>query len=248
MANNELSGPVVLSEIISYLKSIPHRKYTYRFVLLPETIGSIAYLSANLDTLQANMIAGFNLSCCGDTNSYTHIQSKTATTLADSALTAALFHKNNVKVRSFAHRGSDERQYNSVGVDLPVCGFSRTKYGEYPEYHTSLDNLDYISPEGLDGSYIVLKSIIDAFECSLYPKTQVLCEPQLGKRGLYPTLSFCKSSLLTERQIDDVTVRMDVLAYADGTNSIFDLVRYSESSLPQVIDEVRLLTSHGLLS
>ena len=139
------------------------------------------------------MICGFNLSCVGDDKAYSHIESRSGNTLADISLEEALKGKKNVKRYSFLRRGSDERQYCSPGVDLPVCGFSRSKYGEFPEYHTSKDNLNFISKNGLKNSFEVMRSIIDTFEKNYYwnsfPKSNILCEPNLGKRNLYPTVS-----------------------------------------------------------
>ena len=165
LANNELSGLVISTALIQYVKEkYPNSKYTYRFVFVPETIGSITYLSKHLDELQENVICGFNLSCVGDERAYSHIHSRMGDNLADNALQAALIGLDNVVTYSFLERGSDERQYCSPGVDLPICGFSRTKYGKYPEYHTSADNFDVVTEEGLNGSIEVMSSIIDAFE------------------------------------------------------------------------------------
>lgn len=246
MANNELSGPVLLSEIMKHVKQITNRKYTYRFVLLPETIGSIAYLSKRHEVLKNNVIAGFNLSCVGDERRYTHLLSRHGNCLADQALSAALWGKENVVTKSFAHRGSDERQYNSPGIDLPLCGFSRSKFGDYPEYHTSLDNFDVVTEAGLQQSFEVMKDIVDAFECG-FPKTNVLCEPQLGKRGLYPNLSNCVSFNTDERTVDDISIRMDCLAYSDGKTSIFTLPKLAGCSLRKIISEVQILCEHGLM-
>jgi aminopeptidase-like protein len=173
MANNELSGPVISTALIQYVKEkYPNPKYTYRFVFVPETIGSITYLSKHLEELQENIVCGFNLSCVGDERAYSHINSRMGDNLADNALQAALIGLDNVVTYSFLERGSDERQYCSPGVDLPICGFSRTKYGKYPEYHTSADNFDVVTEEGLNGSIDVMSSIIDAFEIGLFPKHQ----------------------------------------------------------------------------
>ena len=247
MANNELSGPVLISQIMKYVKSLPLRKYTYRFVLLPESIGSVAYLSTRLRELKANVISGFNLSCVGDERRYTHLLSRSGTSLADLALASALQSRNNVVTKSFAFRGSDERQYNSPGINLPVCGFSRSKYCDFPEYHTSLDDFKVVTSAGLDGSFQVMKDVIDAFETDLYPKTSVLCEPQLGKRGLYPNISKTTFINSDERIVDDLSIRMDVLAYSDGDTSIFNISDLAGCSLRRVIDEVNLLKRHELL-
>lgn len=242
MANNELSGPVVLSAIMKYVKEqLPSRKYTYRFALVAETIGSIAYLSRNLESMKANMIAGFNLSCVGDERQYSHIQSRFGDNLADHALESALMGLDNVETYSFLTRGSDERQYCAPGVDLPVCGFCRTKYGVYPEYHTSADNFDLVTQEGLQGSFNVLKSIIDSFEHGLFPKTAILCEPQLGKRNLYPTIS-------QKGGHNPVKTRMDFLAYADGKTSVFDIAKKINKPLTLVNEEIRILSAENLIS
>jgi aminopeptidase-like protein len=247
MANNELSGPVLLSAIMTHLKQMDNRKLTYRFVLLPETIGSIAYLSSRVDELKENVIAGFNLSCVGDERRYTHLLSRKGNCLADQALSAALLGRENVITKSFAHRGSDERQYNSPGIELPVCGFSRSKFGDYPEYHTSLDNFDVVTEIGLRQSFEVMKDLVDAFECGLFPLTKILCEPQLGKRGLYPTLSECVASITDERLVDDLSIRMDALAYSDGETNIFEMTKAAGCTLRKMISEVQKLSAHNLI-
>ena len=242
MANNELSGPVLASALIQYIKhKYKKPKYTYRFVFVPETIGSIAYLSQNLDKLQDKVICGFNLSCVGDERSYSHIESRMGDTLADKALQAALIGLKNVVTYSFLERGSDERLYCAPGVDLPLCGFCRTKYGEYPEYHTSADNFDIVTADGLNGSLNVMKTIIDAFEANLFPKINVKCEPQLGKRGLRPSVS-------QKGFYGDINTRSDFIAYADGKHSIFDISRKIKKNLRLVIEEAEILKKHNLLN
>jgi len=146
-----------------------------------------------------------------------------------------------VSTYSFLERGSDERQYCSPGVDLPVCGFSRTKYGEYPEYHTSADNFNVVTADGLNGALDVIKSIIDAFEVNLFPKTNILCEPQLGKRNLYPTVS-------QKNTYADISTRMDFLAYADGKHSVFDISNKIKKNIKLVTNEAIILEREGLIS
>ena len=189
MANNELSGPVLLNAIMRYIKSnYPKSKFTYRFVLLPETIGSIAYLSKFIKVMKSNVICGFNLTRVGDERAYSYVVSRKGNTLADDAIEAALFGLSNVKKYSYLDRESDERQYCAPGIDLPVCSFSRSG-SEYPEYHTHKDNFNVVTQKGLEGSFKVVKKIIDAIELELYPKTNMFGEPNLSKRGLYTTLS-----------------------------------------------------------
>ena len=243
MANNELSGPVLINQLIKYTKTLSQRNYNYRFVLLPETIGSIAYLSRKSSELIKKVICGFNLSCCGDNFKFTHIQSPFGNNVADIALRAALIGKENVHSKPFLERGSDERQYCSPTINLPLCGFSRSKYGEYKEYHTNLDNLSFISEEGLNGSFDVMKSIIDTFEFGIYPLSLTLGEPQLGKRNLYSNLSKC----IAGKERDEVGIRMDILAYCNGHTSVFEIALLTNVPLLIVLKELKLLLSHSLI-
>lgn len=248
MANNELSGPVLISELMKYVKHLKDREFTYRFVLLPETIGSIAYLSKRADHLKKNVICGYNLTCCGDNKRYTHIQSREANTVADQGLIAALRGKENVITKSFLERGSDERQYNSPGIDLPLCGFSRSKFGDYDEYHTSLDNLDFISDSGLQGSFNIMQSIIDAFEIGFIPKSNFICEPQLGKRNLYPSISQVQEKDMIKNNRTALNLRMDLIAYSDGKKNIFEITNIIGFKLKEVIHEMATLKKASILS
>lgn len=246
MANNELSGPVVLNALLLYLKKkYPVRKYSYRFVLLPETIGSIAYISKFRSELQRKVIAGYNITCVGDRRSYSLVHTPSSTTLADVSLESALFGKKNVKEYSFINRGSDERQYCSPLVKLPVCCFSRSKY--YPEYHTDKDNLDFISQKGLSESLEVFEDIIDSFELGLYPKTKIFCEPNLGKRGLYPLLSK-KSSTDRNLMSEELKIRWNFIAYADGSNSIFSIAKILKVKLKDLLQEYKRLKKENIIS
>lgn len=164
-------------------------KYNYRFVFIPETIGSIIYLSRNLTHLQKHVKAGFNLSCVGDDLAYSLIHTPNANTLADKVAAHVLKDKPNFKEYDFLDSGSDERQYCSPLINLPVCGICRSKYGEYESYHTSKDDLSFISQKGLEGSLNAMRDIIKTLEINAVYKNTIFCEPNLGKRGLYPTLS-----------------------------------------------------------
>jgi len=240
MANNELSGPVLLNAIMLYIKSTyPRPKFTYRFVLHPETIGSIAYLSKFLKILKSNIICGFNLTCVGDERAYSYVSSRNGDTIADQALRSALIGLTNVKKYSFLDRGSDERQYCSPGIDLPLCAFSRSK--NYPEYHTNKDNFDVVTQEGLMGSFKVMKDIIDALEIGIYPKTNTLAEPSLSKRGLYSTIS-------QKGKHDDARkLRMNLIAYSDGKTSIFKIAELLNVSLNKLCKEYNILKSKKVL-
>ncbi len=242
MANNELSGPVLLNEILTYVKQLKNRYYSYRFVLIPETIGSISYLSKRLNTLKENMLCGYNLTCVGDERSYTHLKSRNGNNLADLALSSALIKLDNVKEYSFLDRGSDERQYCAPGIDLPLCTFCRTKFGKYPEYHTSKDDFKVVTENGLKGSYKVILNIIKAFEIGLYPNVQVLGEPQLGKRQLYPNTSQLYKGMHPAK------VRMDVIAYCDSNHNIFEISHKINVNLEKVYEELLILNNKDLIT
>ena len=242
MANNELSGPCVQTELIKYVKSLPEHRYTYRFVFIPETIGSITYLSRNLDTLQQRVKAGFVLSCVGDNRTYSYVATKYADTLADRVLANVLkFHYPEYTCYSFMKRASDERQYGAAGVNLPVCAFCRSKYHEYPEYHTSADNMDLISPEGLEGAYDVMVKVVNALENNYFYLMQCKCEPQLGKRGLYPTISQ-KGTYNAVRAMQHFT------AYADGRNDLIGISNILNIPIDELIPIKDKLMEHQLLA
>ena len=244
MANNECSGPTLSGELVKYVMSLQQRRYTYRFVYVPETIGSITYLSQgeHLFKLQKSMVAGFNLSCVGDNRDYSIVESRHADTLADRVLKNVLhYHTDNkYSTYSFLKRGSDERQYNAPGVDLPVVGFCRSKFGEYPEYHTSADDLSLVSPEGLQGAYDVMKQVIDALELNNKYKMKVLCEPQLGKRGLYPTIS-------QKGSYDEIEAMTNFIAYADGKNDLLDISNTINVSVRELMKIIGKLQSAELI-
>lgn len=218
MANNELSGPVVTMQLVKWLKEQDKLRYTYRIVFVPETIGSITYISKNFNHLKKHVLGGFVVTCVGDDNNYSILTSKWGNSLFDKiGMNVLKNHTDNkFKVYSFLDRGSDERQYSSVGVDIPVINLMRSKYGEYKEYHTSLDNLDFISPEGLFGGFEIHRKSIYLLENNYKYKVILPCEPQLGKRGLYPNISTTD----TQKQI---ATMMNIIAYLDGEKDIIDV-------------------------
>ena len=214
MANNELSGPIVSMSLIDYFRKKNLSK-TLRFIFIPETIGSISYLSRNLKYLKKNVIGGYNLSCIGDERQHSCMFSKYANSPSDEAVIEAykLLKIKNYKVYPFLKRGSDERQYNSPGVDLKISSIFRTKYHEYPEYHTSLDNFDLVTVKGCHGGFKVAKKSIEVMLERIYPEFKILCEPQMSKRNLYPTLS-------VKGKNKHVKNYMNFLQFSDGTNSL----------------------------
>ena len=242
MANNELSGPLVGVFLMAWLASMPRRRYSYRLILVPETLGAIVYLSRHLAHLQAQTLAGFNLSCLGDERGYSYLPSRRGGTLADRAALHALAHIDPGFHRfSFLDRGSNERQLCAPGVDLPIASIMRTKYGCYPEYHTSLDDLSLVTPAGLAGGFMAVRRAIECIELDGRYRVTVLCEPQMGKRGLYPDLSTRWSGWA-------VRDMMNLLAYSDGEMTLFEIAETIHIPFWQARQLADMLLEAGLLS
>lgn len=241
MANNECSGPAVSVFLQRYIKSLTKRKYSYRFIYIPETIGSITYLSKHYPKMKEKTVAGLNLSCVGDNFTYSFVQTRYGKTITDKLLHNLLkFFYPEYQSYSFLERGSDERQFCAPGIDLPVCTVCRTKYGTFKEYHTSADDLNYISPEGLGGTLELLKLFVQAMEYNGFYKIKCLCEPQLGKRGLYPTIS-------QKGSYNAVKAMTDFIAYSDGTNDLIDISNIISVPIDKLIPVIENLTACDLL-
>jgi aminopeptidase-like protein len=241
MANNELSGPAVTTFLAKWILSKP-RRFTYRIIFIPETIGSITYLRKNIKVMKRNTIAGFNVTCVGDNRAYSYLPTRAGDTYTDRvALNVLLFKQPDFITYSFLDRGSDERQYTAPGIDLPVCSVMRSKYGTYPEYHTSLDNLNVVNPEGLSGAYEILRECLTLIEENRTYKINCLGEPQLGKRGLYPTIS-------TKSSGNEVTNIMNFIAYADGENDLLDISNETKTPVWELYLIIGKLMKAGLLT
>ena len=187
------------------------------------------------------MLCGFNLSCVGDERNYSHVSSRLGNNLADQALNSALVELTNFKRYSFLERGSDERQYCAPGIDLPLCTFCKSKFGEYEEYHSSKDDFNLVTKYGLAQSYKVMKTIIKSLELGIYPRVKVLCEPQLGKRNLYPNTSKLYSGK------HPAQLRMDIITQCDGTNNIFNIANNLNINLSKIYDELSILYLNNLI-
>lgn len=243
MANNELSGPVVTTAIAKWLTEQPSLRYSYRIVFIPETIGSIAYLSKNLQVMKSRVHAGYNVSCIGDDRCYSFLPSRAGDTPADHVGKHVLRHIDpDYKRYTWLDRGSDERQYCAPGVDLPIATIMRSKYGEYPEYHTSADQLGSVVTEtGLAGGFGALLAALNVFEKDFVPVVTTLGEPQLGKRGLYPDISQKGSG-------NAVRDMMNMISYCDGTRSLFEIAEVINVSFDRLLELATPLLHEGLLS
>ena len=215
MANNEVSGPVVTLALSKYIKKMKNRNFSYRIIFIPETIGALAYLSKNHKEMKNNIKAGFILTCVGDNKKFSFMPSRLGVTLADKIANHIIkyFYPSTIKY-SFLERGSDERQYCSPLIDLPIVSLMRSKYGTYKEYHTSDDNLTFISNKGLMGGYQINKKCIEALEINKRYIATLIGEPKMDKRGLRNSIGAPKKLPSNFKSI------MDFLIYADGSELI----------------------------
>ena len=217
MANNELSGPVMTTSLVQWLQAQKQLRYSYRVVFVPETIGSITYISQHLDLLKERVFTGFNVNCVGDEGKFSYLPSRAGDGLTDKVIQHVLKHLQADYDRyTFLDRGSDERQYCSPGVDLKVASLMKSKFGEYPEYHSSDDDLEFVTPKGLQASYEAYIYCLQLVENNARYQAVNMCEPQMGKRGLYPTLGSPIKPV-------DVKRMMHILAYCDGEHDVIDI-------------------------
>ena len=180
LANNELSGPLVLTALSKILKP---SKYTIKLLLIPETIGAIAYIKKNLNFLRQNLVAGINISCVGDKGKFSLISSLSENTYADK-ISLRILKKRNFKKYSFLDRGSNERQFGCQNLNLPFVTICRSRFGDYKQYHTSADNLKILSEKNLRESTILIRDIIYEIQKNRIFLKSTTCEPFLTKYNL----------------------------------------------------------------
>lgn len=243
MANNELSGPLVTAFIFNELKKSGRKKYTYRFLFLPETIGAVYYLSVNGEELKKKLIAGYVVTCAGDRGNFTYKRSRNGNSAADRAAEIMLKQKEKEYIiEDFFPTGSDERQYCSPGYDLPVGSLMRTRYGKYNEYHTSADNKEFISFERMEDTVRMYLDIINVIEKNAYYKNlKPYCEPQLGKYGLYPEIGSDKDTAET------VSSLMWALNLSDGMNDLITISEKSGTEFEKIAEACEILEKKGIL-
>jgi aminopeptidase-like protein len=242
LCNDNLSGVAVASFLAQALASQP-RRYSYRFLFIPGTIGSITWLSRNEHVAQ-RIKHGLVLACIGDQGGFSYKKSRRGNAEIDRAVLHLLKHSGEVyKIRDFSPYGYDERQYCSPAFNLPVGCLNRTPHGEFPEYHTSADNLHFVSADALAGTFRRCLEIFDLLEHNRhYRNLNPKCEPQLGRRGLYRELGG-----QAEAEIRELAM-LWVLNLSDGENSLLDIAERPGLRFETIRQAAANLERHGLLT
>lgn len=242
MANNELSGPVLAVALAQWVAARPDRRYTYRFVFVPEMIGSAAVLEDQHEHLRGHVRAAFNLTCVGDERTWSFLPSRLGDTYADQVASHVLRHAvGSYDTYSWRDRGSDESMYCAPGIDIPMVSIMRSKYGTYPEYHTSLDTPGrVVSPRGLAESLGLHRTLVETLEHDCTPRTLVLGEPQLGRRGLYPQTSI-KGSTASVKDL------LDLISHADGHTSLLEIAVRCGRPLWSLLPHLEALVAAGVM-
>ncbi|MCP5464789.1 MAG: DUF4910 domain-containing protein [Deltaproteobacteria bacterium] len=247
MASNELSGPLVLAFLYEKIAAMKQRKYTYRFVLNAETVGTIAYLSKRGQELKQKVKAGYVLTCLGDQAPFNYKRSRQGNSLADQAALSVLKELDPSRQQYFVHdfdpsRGSEERQYCSPGYDLPVGSLMRSMYNDYKEYHSSLDNKDFISFDAMLANVDLYSKIVAALESNqIWVNLNPYGEPQLGRRNLYPNLN------VRSHDVRRARATMWLLNLADGQHDLFQISERSQYPILLLADIAQTLKKEGLL-
>jgi len=242
LANDNLSGVAVAVFLASHLSKLSLR-YSYRFLFIPGTIGSITWLSLN-ESKVSRIKHGLVFTCLGDSGKSTYKKSRQGNTEIDRAVTEVLKKSGEAfEICEFSPYGYDERQFCSPGFNLPVGCLMRTPHAKYPEYHTSADNLDFVRPEYLADSFSKCLAVVEIIECNqVYWNLNPKCEPQLGKRGIYSQIGG-----QTDGKIQELAL-LWVLNLSDGKNSLLDIAERSGLMFSAVNNAARTLVEKGLLT
>ena len=242
MANDCLSGVVTTAQLYQEI-SREKRRYSYRFLFIPETIGAISYLNLNQSTIKERVHAGFVVTCCGDPGKFNYKKTRHGNHEIDRLSENILkFSNHPYQIRNFWPGGSDERQYSSPGFNLPMGLLMRSVYTEYPQYHTSDDNLKFVTAQALGETLDLYYKIVLGMEGNRHYHSQnPFCEPQLSKRGLYPSLGVQKD------HSDEIRNRMWVLNYSDGNHDLLSIAEKMNTSILDLIQTAQILEGAGLL-
>ncbi len=242
MCNDNLSGPVVQTFLARQLMQQEKRRYSYRFLFIPETIGAITWLARNEDRVE-KIRYGMILTCCGDAGLSTYKKTRDGNTFLDRAVEKVLLDSGEpYKTMDFS-LGSDERQFSSPGFNMAVGTLMRTPYAEFPQYHTAADNLDLMSPEALANTLMKHLNVVYLLENNRkYYAVVQKGEPQLGRRGLYTTLGGQKDG----GGIDNFALFW-LLNLSDGRHDAFDVACRSKIDFGKVKRAADLLVQAELL-
>ena len=236
LANNELSGPLVLTALSKILKP---SKYTIKLLLIPETIGAIAYIKKNLNFLRQNLVAGINISCVGDKGKFSLISSLSESTYADK-ISLRILKKRNFKKYSFLDRGSNERQFGCQNLNLPFVTICRSRFGDYKQYHTSADNLKILSEKNLRESTILIRDIIYEIQKNRIFLKNTTCEPFLTKYNLVNLIGGPKK----DRYFQEI---QNIVAYAGKDFDIKELSIKLKINFKKVLEIIMKLKKIRIL-
>lgn len=241
LCNDNLSGMATAVRLACLLQKAPLH-YSYRFLWIPGTIGSITWLALN-ESILPRIKHGLVLSCVGDPGNFTYKRSRRGDAEVDRVAEQVLRHSERKhQILDFTPYGYDERQYCSPGINLPVGCFMRTPNGCYPQYHTSADDLSLVTPSALGESLIQLLRIIRVLEENrTYVNLSPKCEPQLGRRGLYSQLGGMKDKAKWEMAM------LWVLNFSDGQHDLLDIATRSGLPFEQISEAAEVLHGAGLL-
>ena len=240
LANDNLSGMVIAAFLGGHLAALS-RRYSYRVLFVPGTIGAITWLARNEETVH-RIKHGLVLACLGDAGRLTYKKSRRGDATVDRAAVHVLRHLGDHEILDFSPYGYDERQFCSPGFNLPVGGLSRAQYGRFPEYHTSGDDLSFVSAAALGASLAACLHILDVLEGDrTYVNQNPKGEPQLGKRGLYRSLGGSSLSPVNEMAL------LWVLNLSDGGHSLLDIADRSGCAVDVIRRAADLLSGCGLL-
>jgi aminopeptidase-like protein len=253
MANNELSGPLVLLALYRRLMTWTERQHTFRFVLNPETIGSLCYLHTLGEHMTKKMDAGLVLTCLGGPGELSYKQSRREISVVDRLAAHWIERGERLAIRAFTPTsGSDERQWCSPGFNLPMGQFGRAIYGQYEGYHNSLDTKEFMTIDALLDSTDMIESFLRELDVAGTWVNEVpFGEPQLGRRGLYPTLNSANTWMSSSDGVFDGRAVLDrilyVLNYSDGHHDLIDVARRSGASVRDLIPVIKRLQEEGIL-
>ncbi|WP_417449915.1 DUF4910 domain-containing protein [Kordiimonas sp.] len=259
LANNELSGPLALLALYRRISSWERRRYSYRFVLNPETIGSLCFLSRYHEHLKAKLEAGFIVTCIGgDMPRIRYKASRVANSVVDTVMKRLDAGKEAslipIKYTTFTPvGGSDERQYCAPGFNLPVGQLARSAYDEYDGYHNSLDDKAFMNVAGLVKGIDTIETALRLVEIGGKPvNLSPYGEPQLGKRGLYPNLNADSTRRTSTDMVADGRLRLErmmwILNLSDGHHSVSDMADICECSMEDLRPIIERLEAEKLLS